>query len=249
MALKIGKTDAYLCETCRDTGKVVVQTPKGEAVRTCTADPCQYLAAKYGLAIGVPTDERDATFDTIPVVPSFAGAPGRPAHVGNGDALKHARFFVDGTHPGLFLYGKPGVGKTKIAVAALNACMRRRETARFVRVPDVLIRLVSEGDDDLYDALVAAPVLCLDDVGASQGTDYARRTLQAIFDARQDRGHRTIWTSNLSLGELGEFLKDDRLSSRIAGACKIVEVGGPDHRLSGPKKTTKTATGQRRKSW
>ena len=83
-------------------------------------------------------------------------------------------------------------------------------------------------------------VLVLDDVGANQGTDYARRMLQTIFDARLDAGHRTIWTSNLTLDEMAEFLGDDRLTSRIAGNCRVVRLQGDDWRLK-PKRRAATS--------
>jgi len=57
-----------------------------------------------------------------------------------------------------------------------------------------------------------------------------------VFDARTDRGHRTIWTSNLNLDELVAFFGEDkRLASRIAGNAKIVELNGPDYRLKKAK--------------
>ena len=75
-------------------------------------------------------------------------------------------------------------------------------------------------------------MLVIDDVGASQATDFARRMLHSLFDARADLKRRTIWTSNLSPDELTAFLQQDaRLVSRIAGACKVVELDGPDFRL------------------
>lgn len=239
-----GSPTPYLCARCHDSGHEVIELAGNKsAVQRCTADPCPYLSAKYGIALGVPAQERDAALERIARVPSTR------EHVGNEAAIQHAKFFADGTHHGLYIYGLPGRGKTTLACATLNACMKRRTTSRFVRTPELLIRLIQD-DDSLFDELVATPVLCLDDVGASQGTDYARRTLQALFDAREDRQHRTIWTSNLTLGELSEFLQDDRLSSRIAGACKIIEVGGPDHRLAGPKPRAKQIAGPpARKHW
>lgn len=231
------KTDPkpYLCARCSDTGQEIVSYGNKSGVKPCGADPCVYTAMKYQFGIGVPKIEQATKLGTLQRVPlKTKGTETDPPHKGNETALQHAKFFLDGTHHGLYMHGLPGVGKTSIACAVLNGCMAKRQTGRFVRVPELLRSWINDEDDE-FQRLVRTPVLCLDDVGAQQGTDYARRTLGTLFDAREAAGNRTIWTSNLDLNALAIFLEDDRLTSRIQGTCKIVEVGGPDHRLKGPK--------------
>ena len=74
-------------------------------------------------------------------------------------------------------------------------------------------------------------VLGLDDIGAEKGSDFSRRVLQGLYDARLDHKKRTLFTSNLSLGDLEEFLGDERLPSRIAGNADVVFMGGQDMRV------------------
>lgn len=76
-------------------------------------------------------------------------------------------------------------------------------------------------------------VLVLDDIGAErdQATDYTRRTLLMLYEARCDRNLRTVFTSNKSLQELSEMQDDDRLSSRIAGRCDVVKLTTLDQRV------------------
>lgn len=222
------------CPTgCQGTGWEVVEVDGVRRARKCTR--CDYWPSRRGFAPGVPEDQKAIT------LASYDGkALEKPA--GLEAALKQAQFFVDGVHPGLFLHGPVGCGKTTLAVAILNTLHGKGQRVRFWRVPELLVKLQpnmeAEGTD-LLDGVITVPVLALDDVGANQGTDFARRMLQTIYDARQDRGHRTIWTSNLTLDELGTFLGDDRLPSRIAGAAKLVELEGPDYRLKQAKKRLK----------
>ena len=54
-----------------------------------------------------------------------------------------------------------------------------------------------------------------------------------LYEARRDEGLRTIWTSNRTPAEVGAFMGDDRLASRIAGWCRVVSLDGPDWRLRG----------------
>jgi DNA replication protein DnaC len=222
--MPIPPTDNFVpdlaCQVCRDSG----WEPVGNAVRPCKGEAgisCAWKDRQRGLAPGVPVDMVKATLDTFE----------RTAD--NSDAIKQAQYFLDGIHPGLYLHGSVGTGKTRLACSLLNQLWAHGTSVRFKRCPELLVQLQPGHDDtdQVWDRMVTVPVLVLDDVGANQGTDFARRQLQTIYDARLDRGHRTIWTSNLSLDDLGEFLNDDRLPSRIMGQCKVVELNGRDWRL------------------
>lgn len=200
--------------------------------RACTQ--CDYHERRRGYAPGVPADLQKVT------LASYGTDLEKPAALDA--ALKQAEHFLADVHPGLFLHGTVGCGKTTLACAILNTLHKRRVRVRFWRVPELLLKLQPGQEEDtgkLLDQVRDVPVLVLDDVGANAGTDFSRRMLQTIFDARQDKGNRTIWTSNLDLDELGQFLADDRLPSRIAGAAKIVELTGPDYRLKQAKKRLK----------
>lgn len=206
-----------ICAACDDTGWE--RLPDRNAVAHCRA--CDYWARRRGYAPGVPEAEREATFANFTVTKD------------NLAAFQDAKLFVSGVHAGLYLWGPVGTGKTRLACATLNECWKARTGVRFIRTPELFLRLspVGENPDLVFEDLASIPILCLDDLGAAQGTDYARRVLQAIFDARVDRGHRTIWTANLDLEGLSRFLDDDRLASRIAGDAKVLAMRGPDWRL------------------
>lgn len=88
---------------------------------------------------------------------------------------------------------------------------------------------IAEGDskyqqrENALDACKRAPVLVLDDLGASNGvTDFHRNTMFALLDHRYSAGLPTIITSNLPLHMPEEDKRgsialkyDDRLASRI----------------------------------
>lgn len=227
----------YACDVCNDTGWV--ENPNTKAVRKC--DPCPYRDGMRGHAPGIPVDERDARLSNYDVTDD------------NRDAVKHAQFFIKSVHAGLYLHGGVGVGKTKLAAVIVNESHAQGERVLFQRVPEMLLRLQrtdSDGIDAAMDRLLDPKVLALDDIGASQGTDYARRTLQIILDGRLDRGHRTVFTSNLSVDDLASFMEDDRLPSRIAGCCRIVEIGGVDQRgKRRARKERSKLAGQSAKGW
>ena len=160
----------------------------------------------------------------------------------NRHALDEARAFVraGAEGPDLFLCGSVGTGKTRLACTVLNEAWKTGErSAAFARVPMLLYRLQPHGTAaetaEEFNRLAAARLLVLDDLGAERdaATDYTRRTLLMLYEARHDAGRRTVWTSNKTPGEVGRFMGDDRLSSRIAGRCRVVELEGRDWRLPG----------------
>ena len=159
----------------------------------------------------------------------------------NRHALDTARAFLRAGDegPDLFLCGPVGTGKTRLACTVLNEAWRSGErSAAFARVPLLLYQLQPHGaaaeTTETFERLAAATPLVLDDLGAERdaATDYTRRTLLMLYEARHDAGRRTIWTSNKTPGEVGAYMGDDRLASRIAGRSRVVELEGRDWRLS-----------------
>ena len=95
-------------------------------------------------------------------------------------------------------------------------------------------RMPEQAAADYENSLFTVPLLVVDDLGAEQVTDYARRQVTLIMEERHDRGLRTIWTSNKTLQQLTELYGDDRLTSRLVERCEIVRLAGPDQRVARP---------------
>jgi DNA replication protein DnaC len=66
-------------------------------------------------------------------------------------------------------------------------------------------------------------ILVLDDLGVEVVSDWAYQHLYLIIDNRYEADLVTIFTSNFSLSELSEKLKDDRIPRRIGEMCKIMQ--------------------------
>lgn len=133
----------------------------------------------------------------------------------------------------LYLFGGVGAGKTRLACALANTAFRKRKTVHFVRVPLLLHQLQPGRDNtELENRMMSVSVLVMDDLGAErdQATDYTRRTLLMLYEARHDAGKRTVFTSNKSVQEISQMQDDDRLSSRIIGRSDVVKLTAPDQR-------------------
>jgi DNA replication protein DnaC len=96
-------------------------------------------------------------------------------------------------------------------------------------------RGIKDGEEEqaAIDSFVNIPFLVIDDLGVDKKTDFSFSTLYEVIDGRDMSEMKgLIVTSNLSLSALAERLGDDRISSRLAGMCKIVEITGKDRRTN-----------------
>lgn len=130
----------------------------------------------------------------------------------------------------LVLLGPTGVGKTWQAVAAYRVLADDLGCDGYaVRALSLLARAMPSEPDRLpWHLLEDADLLLLDDVPGGL-SEWDRRTLLRIIDARQGTGRRTIVTTNLRRGQVRDQL-GDQLASRLSQGTRVVSMAGPDRR-------------------
>ena len=150
-------------------------------------------------------------------------------------ALGLARTFAQQPDGWLVLMSNPGCGKTHLAAAIANACQARGQAAYFVVVPDLLdhLRATYSPDsrvtyDELFEAIRAAPLLVLDDLGAQSSTPWAQEKLFQILNHRYNARLPTVVTTNLSLEEFEPRLSSRMQDQRIT-TCFSIQV--PPYRI------------------
>ncbi|MBV9217252.1 MAG: ATP-binding protein [Acidobacteria bacterium] len=144
---------------------------------------------------------------------------------------------------GLLFMGSVGVGKTHLAVSILKGLTERGFDCLFYDFATLLKEI-----QDSYNAstqtselgvlspVLNAPVLVLDELGASKPTDWVRDTMAHVINTRYNDKKLTIFTTNYldqRRTDRDEVLEDrigTRLRSRLYEMCDTVVMIGNDYR-------------------
>ena len=150
---------------------------------------------------------------------------------------------------GIFIHGDVGTGKTHIAYAlrgaweATKAPSGHTRRAMFWNTNELLRSIKADFDRSNYDKVRAEEklmehqgLLFLDDLGSERMSDWVGETFYLIINHRYNRMLPTIFTSNFGVADLAERI-GDRTVSRIVGSSDVVELQGPDRRITSNKIT------------
>lgn len=131
---------------------------------------------------------------------------------------------------GLYLFGRPGVGKTYLGAAITNYYAKENFQVSFVNVPELISNLkMSMSDAYLFEKtmndLKRSDVVLFDDIGGESVTSWVRdEILLPIFNERMEKHRRTFFTSNYSMDELeAHFETDSRGNSDKIKANRLIE--------------------------
>lgn len=147
---------------------------------------------------------------------------------------------------GLFLWSETkGNGKTSWAAKIMQAYFRAvgptnnmRTRGLFINVPELLEEMRRNMDNPteehrtLVDLIKKVDLVVFDDIGTESPTRWVREQLYIMINKRYSNQLCTIFTSNMSLAQLGhEEVLGDRIASRIEGSCTKIEFRGSDKRV------------------
>jgi DNA replication protein DnaC len=137
----------------------------------------------------------------------------------------------------LFIWGDAGTGKTVFLASLAKKYICERKSIMWRSFPAMIFELQScFSKEENFDKAVKKIALFdgflfLDDVGAEKLTEWVRQTMYYIINEREQRCLQTVITSNFSLSKIDEQI-DSRISSRIAGMCKVIKFTGKDRRIA-----------------
>lgn len=178
---------------------------------------------------GIPERYIDRDLDGFRAVP------------GTEKAIAAARECVERPR-GIVMIGKPGSGKTHLAVGILRAlALSHRDTdptyrgfrSKFVVVPEFLDQLRERiGDSTVPDPLpdlMDAPLVVLDDLGREKPTEWVVDRLYVLINRRYNAMLPTIATSNYPLSELAGR-GYEAMMSRLRDSATLITLDAPDYR-------------------
>ncbi len=149
---------------------------------------------------------------------------------------------------GMYLYGKPGVGKSYLAAGITNYFAKETtKSVAYVNVPKFIsdVKLLFQDAEQLDRKLRMVKnvdVLVLDDIGGESITTWSRdEVLLPILDQRMEQKKLTIFTSNYKMAELkvklahtsnkmAEEMAAERIMDRIKALSDEVFVKGESRR-------------------
>jgi len=149
-------------------------------------------------------------------------------------ALESAKSF-NPTRDNLYFVGTVGTGKSHLSVAIMRqflghikVCLLRQSIlSRKVRSADD-----AEAEGRIIQEYASMGVLAIDDLGSAKDTEFMSSIIYELIDWRyMNVPGGLIVTSNRTLDQLAEKLGDDRVPSRLAQMCKVINLSGDDHRL------------------
>lgn len=149
---------------------------------------------------------------------------------------------------GIYLHGKPGIGKTFLMNCMANLYVKKGKSVAFVNSPTLISDLkngftVNGMVENILNILKKCDVLFLDDIGGESISAWSRdEILMPLLNERMEKNMKTYFTSNYSFDELEEHfsidsrgntdrIKANRLMERIKAVSAEKNLKGVNRRL------------------
>ena len=139
----------------------------------------------------------------------------------------------------ILLLGKPGTGKTHLAVGIAHELLAMGKTAIYTRVSGIC-QAVKETyasrertEKQVYQEFAAPDLLVIDEVGRQHGSEAERMMLFEVVNRRYETCKPMVVVSNMDPRAFAEYLGAACFSRLLEGGGRTVLFGGENMRLAG----------------
>lgn len=143
-------------------------------------------------------------------------------------ALESAQRYSRDPEGWLVLLGPSGCGKTHLAAAVANQCVEDGRPVFFIPAPQLLDQLRASSEpgewpdyEGLFQQVVTAPLLVLDDLGAGNMTPWAEEKMDQVLTSRYNARRPTVVTSGLDRSAMPDRMRTRLLDPDLATVCEI----------------------------
>ena len=139
----------------------------------------------------------------------------------------------------ILLLGKPGTGKTHLAVGIAHEILAMGKTAVYTRVSGIC-QAVKETyasrertEKQVYQEFAAPDLLVIDEVGRQHGSEAERMMLFEVVNRRYEMQKPMVVVSNMDPRAFAEYLGAACFSRLLEGGGRTVLFDGPNMRVEG----------------
>ena len=224
--------NVYTCPICKDTGT------HGSYYCKCYLDLIRQTAKD---SIKGAAQLKKCTFETFSLR-YYSDTPdpalGRSYRKIMENICAYLKHYADTFTPSaksLLMMGKTGLGKTHLSLAVVNRVLDRGFNVYYDSAQGIMDRLEKDHfnrgprDDELQEDLYKSDLLVIDDLGTEMVTSFTLSALYQLVNERINDGLPTVFSTNLTPAEL-EATYSQRLTSRLMGACDVLQFYGRDVR-------------------
>lgn len=162
-------------------------------------------------------------------------------------ALDESRHFLENfgsreesAMKGLYFHGPPGTGKTMLACLLLNELILQYQAdVEYIKITRDFFNSIRASfnvesstygkGEDIFQRLAGRQTLVIDDFGVQADSEWEKRTLYDLVDARYENQAPTIITSNHPPDEW-KSLFQGRIYSRLMEMTDFIGMVAPDYR-------------------
>jgi DNA replication protein DnaC len=154
------------------------------------------------------------------------------------NALEQCRSIDSKFTDSLFLSSpRPGTGKTHLSVAIMRSLvLNGLSDVLFISSPFLFLEIKNSFNSQdehntekkIIEKYSSHPFLVVDDIGVEKVSEWANQIWYMIIDSRYSKMLPTVYTSNLTVGQIAEKI-DPRIASRLSSGI-VINLDCKDYR-------------------